>query len=104
MDRYSVGGLANFLNKGGTFIPLRGQRNRTFCGADIGSFFVVHITPFQTNPSIHEMKGLQRIMIFFSCPFGQIAWAVYHDGPETLLAFAGAFSAKWIVCHAVSVV
>lgn len=85
MDHHSVGGFADFLHKRGTFVPLRRQQNRTFCGDDVDSFFFVHITPFVSKPSIHRIKGLQRIMSFPFCPFGQIMRAANHDGSETLL-------------------
>jgi hypothetical protein len=62
MDTHPVGSLDDFLHKRGAFIFLRKRKNRTVCGADIGSLSVVHIAPFPEKPSIHEIKGLQRII------------------------------------------
>ena len=104
MDLYPVSGFADFLHKRGAFVFLLWHRNLAVRSADVNFIFFAHITPFVSKSSIHRIKGLQRIMAFYLCPFGQIMWAAHHNRPETLLTAVDTFPAKRIVCHSVSVI
>ena len=42
MDRYSVGGFADFLYKRGALVSLHRQRNRTVGSVDIDNLFIIH--------------------------------------------------------------
>ena len=58
MDRYPVGGFADFLHKREAFIFLLWHRNLAVRSADVNFIFFAHITPFVSKPSIHRTKGL----------------------------------------------
>ncbi len=104
MDFHSIGGFADFLHKRGAFVFLLWHRSRAVCSDDVSFLIFAHITPSVSKSSIHRIKGLQRIMAFYLCPFGQIMRAAHHNRPETLLTAVDTFPAKRIVCHSVSVI